>query len=115
MIEGIKTLIERRYEETTSAWSKDWYASFMAEHTCPTCQGRRLNDQVLSVRVGDLNISEFTDMSIEKALLFVEELKLNETEAKIAKLILKENMYLLIYFVFVLNRYTCNTQRLIIL
>ena len=90
VIEGIKTLIERRYEETTSAWSKDWYASFMAEHTCPTCQGRRLNDQVLSVRVGDLNISEFTDMSIEKALLFVEELKLNETEAKIAKLILKE-------------------------
>ncbi len=38
VIEGIKTLIERRYEETTSAWSKDWYASFMAEHTCPTCQ-----------------------------------------------------------------------------
>lgn len=89
-IEGVKTLIERRYEETTSAWSKEWYASFMAEHTCPTCQGRRLNEQVLSVRVGGLNISEFTDMSIEKALVFVNELKLNETETKIARLILKE-------------------------
>ena len=65
-IEGVKTLIERRYEETTSSWSKEWYASFMAEHVCPTCKGRRLNDQVLSVRVGDLNIAEFTEMSIEQ-------------------------------------------------
>jgi len=90
VIEGVKTLIERRYEETSSSWSKEWYASFMAEHTCPTCQGRRLNEQVLSVRVGGLNISEFTDMSIEKALVFMKELKLNETETKIAKLIIKE-------------------------
>ena len=89
-IEGVKTLIERRFEETTSSWSKEWYASFMAEHTCPTCQGRRLNDQVLSVVVGGINISQFTDMSIEKALNFMNELKLNETEAKIAKLIIKE-------------------------
>jgi excinuclease ABC subunit A len=89
-IEGVKTLIERRYEETTSSWSKEWYASFMAEHTCPTCQGRRLNDQVLSVRVGGLNISEFTDMSIEKALDFINGLQLSEMEAKIAKLIIKE-------------------------
>lgn len=83
-------MIKRRFEETTSSWSKEWYASFMAEHTCPTCGGRRLNDQVLSVRVGGLNISEFTDMSIEKALKFVDELKLNEYEAKIANLVLKE-------------------------
>ena len=89
-IEGVKTLIQRRYEETTSSWSKEWYASFMAEHTCPTCQGKRLNEQVLSVQVGGLNISEFTDMSIEKALDFVQNLKLNETEANIARLIIKE-------------------------
>lgn len=89
-IEGVKTLIERRFQETTSSWSKEWYASFMAEHTCPTCQGRRLNDQVLSVRVGGINISEFTDMSIDKALDFVNELKLSAMEESIAKLIIKE-------------------------
>ncbi|MBS5111362.1 MAG: excinuclease ABC subunit UvrA [Coprobacillus cateniformis] len=89
-IEGVKTLIERRYEETTSAWSKEWYASFMAEHTCPTCQGRRLNEQVLSVQVGGINISEFTDMSIEKALEFINQLQLSETETNIARLIIKE-------------------------
>lgn len=89
-IEGVKSLIARRFEETTSAWSKEWYASFMAEHTCPTCSGKRLNEEVLSVRVGGINISEFTDMSIAKALEFVNNLTLNEYEQKIAHLVLKE-------------------------
>lgn len=89
-IEGIKTLIARRYEETTSKWSKEWYASFMSEHTCPTCQGRRLNDQVLSVRVGGLNIAEFTQQSIEQALAFINDLKLSEYELNIARLVIKE-------------------------
>jgi excinuclease ABC subunit A len=89
-IEGVKTLIERRYEETTSKWSKEWYASFMREHTCPTCEGRRLNDQVLSVRVTGLNITEFTDMSIEKALDFINHIQLSETEQNIAALVIKE-------------------------
>ena len=89
-IEGIKTLIARRYEETTSKWSKEWYASFMSEHTCPTCQGRRLNDQVLSVRVGGLNIAEFTQQSIEQALAFINNLKLSEYELNIARLVIKE-------------------------
>lgn len=89
-IEGVKTLIARRYEETTSKWSKEWYASFMAEHTCPTCHGRRLNDQVLSVRVGGLNIAEFTEQSIEQALNFIQNIKLSEYELNIARLVLKE-------------------------
>ena len=89
-IEGVQTLIERRYEETTSKWSKEWYASFMAEHTCPTCFGRRLNDQVLSVRVGDYNIAQFTEQSIVQALDFVDKLQLSEYERNIARLVLKE-------------------------
>lgn len=89
-IEGVKTLIERRYEETTSSWSKEWYASFMAEHTCPTCSGRRLNDQVLSVQVGGLNISQFTDLSIENSLNFINNLELSDYELNIARLVIKE-------------------------
>ena len=89
-IEGVQTLIERRYEETTSKWSKEWYASFMAEHTCPTCKGRRLNDQVLSVRVGGYNIAEFTEQSIVQALNFVKNLELSDYELNIARLVLKE-------------------------
>ncbi len=89
-IEGVKTLIARRYEETTSSWSKEWYASFMSEHTCPTCQGRRLNEMVLAVKVAGLSISEFTDMSIDKALDFINALTLSEMEEKISHLIVKE-------------------------
>ena len=89
-IEGVRTLIARRYEETTSKWSKEWYASFMSEHTCPTCKGRRLNDQVLSVRVGGLNIAEFTEQSIEDALHFIQNIKLTDYEMNIARLVLKE-------------------------
>ena len=89
-IEGVRTLIARRYEETTSKWSKEWYASFMSEHTCPTCKGRRLNDQVLSVRVGGLNIAEFTEQSIENALHFIQNIKLTDYEMNIARLVVKE-------------------------
>ena len=89
-IEGVRTLIARRYEETTSKWSKEWYASFMSEHTCPTCKGRRLNDQVLSVRVGGLNIAEFTEQSIGDALNFIQNIKLTDYEMNIARLVVKE-------------------------
>ena len=89
-IEGVRTLIARRYEETTSKWSKEWYASFMSEHTCPTCKGRRLNDQVLSVRVGGLNIAEFTEQSIGDALHFIQTIKLTDYEMNIARLVVKE-------------------------
>ena len=89
-IEGVRILIARRYEETTSKWSKEWYASFMSEHTCPTCKGRRLNDQVLSVRVGGLNIAEFTEQSIGDALHFIQNIKLTDYEMNIARLVVKE-------------------------
>ncbi len=89
-VEGIKSLIERRYVETTSSMNKEWYHSYMVESLCPTCEGRRLNEQALSVKVGDKNITEFTSMSVDKALKWVEELKLGVEETKIADMVLKE-------------------------
>lgn len=89
-IEGVKTLIERRYVETSSNWSKEWYASFMREHTCPTCHGKRLNNQVLCVEVGGLNIAQLTDLSIDDAICFFDQLQLSEMQQQIAELILKE-------------------------
>lgn len=89
-IEGVKTLIERRFEETVSTWSKDWYASFMAEHTCPTCSGKRLNEQVLSVEIGGMNIIDFTDLSISNSLKFISEIELSDYEMNIARLVVKE-------------------------
>ncbi len=89
-IEGIKDLIERRYSESNSAMFKDWYHSFMVESPCPKCHGQRLNEQALSVRVGDKNIMQFTALSVEKALKWIDGLELSESQAKIAELVLKE-------------------------
>ena len=89
-IEGVKSLIERRYVETTSSMSKDWYHSFMVESPCPKCGGRRLNEQVLSVRVGDKNIHEFTSQSVVSALNWIDALELDAEKTKIAEMVLKE-------------------------
>lgn len=89
-IEGVCTLIERRYMETSSQMSREWYATFLAEAPCPTCGGRRLNEQALSVRVGGINIYEWTTMSVRQAAIFMEELTLTKQEEEIAKLIVKE-------------------------
>lgn len=89
-IEGVVTLIERRYMETTSSFSREWYATFMMEDTCPTCHGTRLNEVALSVRVNNLNINEWTKMSIKQSLEFIRNIKLTDTQYSIARLILQE-------------------------
>jgi excinuclease ABC subunit A len=70
--------------------SRDWYHSFMIESECPKCHGARLNEQALSVRVGDKNITQFTQMSVDKALKWINDLKLDAEKTQIADLVLKE-------------------------
>lgn len=91
-IEGVVTLIERRFMETTSRFSREWYSSFMSDSICPDCGGKRLNEQALCVRIDGLNIYEWTCMSIKQALVFIKELKpkLSKQEMEIARLILAE-------------------------
>ena len=90
IIEGIASLIERRYYETASSFQKEYYGSYMKEMTCDVCDGKRLSETILSVKVGGKNIHEFTEMSILQALEFVNNLKLNSMQEKIGSLILKE-------------------------
>ena len=90
IIEGIATLIERRYYETSSSFQKEYYGSYMKEATCDTCGGRRLPETVLSVKVGNKNIHEFTEMSIIQAIDFINNLKLTPMQEKIGSLIIKE-------------------------
>lgn len=90
VIEGVADLIERRYMETGSAWSRDWYESFLSEAQCPHCHGARLNKQVLSVRVGGKNIYEWTQLSVVQAIAFIDQLELSPSQAKIADLVIRE-------------------------
>ncbi len=88
--EGIITNLERRYRETTSTWIRDWLENYMVEYECETCHGARLNDDVLSVKVGGKNIYEVTCLSIKKLLPFFQKLELSEEQKQIADLVLKE-------------------------
>ena len=90
VIEGVKTLIERRYMETSSAMAREWYQTFMAESPCPVCAGKRLNPMALSVRVGPKNINEWTRMSVKLALNYMDNLALKPMQQEIAHLVLKE-------------------------
>ena len=84
--DGIVRIIEKRMRMQGG----DYYQEFVEEVPCPRCRGRRLSDMVLGVTVGGLNIDEICRLSIDKMLDFVENLKLGENEAKIAKEVLKE-------------------------
>ena len=88
--EGIINNLERRFRETKSAWIKEEIEAFMSAIPCDECGGRRLSKESLSVTVGGLNISEFCDFSIEKAIDFLYNLKLSERDKKISELIIKE-------------------------
>lgn len=89
-IEGVLTLIQRRFFETTSNMAKDWYGTFMSESTCPTCSGKRLNEMALCVELNKHSIYDFTRFSIQNGLKFIHNLKLSDHDQEIARLVLKE-------------------------
>ena len=84
--DGIVNIIEKRMR----MMGGDYYQQFVEEVACPRCGGRRLSDLVLSVTVGGLNIDEFCRLSVSAAIDFVEGLSFTESEAKIAKDVIKE-------------------------
>ena len=57
---------------------------------CPDCQGQRLNPAALNVTIGEKNIAQVTDMSVDKCANFFEELQLSDTDKQIARQVLKE-------------------------
>ena len=84
--DGIVGIIEKRMR----MMGGDYYQQFVEEVACPRCRGRRLSDMVLGVTVGGLNIDEICRLSVDKMLEFVENLTFTESEAKIAKEVIKE-------------------------
>jgi excinuclease ABC subunit A len=89
-IEGVATLIERRYLETTSNMSREYYNSYLADYECPECHGMRLSKEALSVVIGGKNLWEFTEMTILDAFSFINNLALSHNDQLISNLVLKE-------------------------
>ncbi|MDQ2968057.1 MAG: excinuclease ABC subunit UvrA [Actinomycetota bacterium] len=88
--EGIIPSLERRYRETDSANQRERIEEYMSFRPCPVCNGARLKPEVLAVTVGGKNIHEFTQLSVTRALEFLDQLKLTETEQLIGARIVKE-------------------------
>jgi excinuclease ABC subunit A len=88
--EGIIPSLERRYRETDSASQRERIEEYMSFRPCPVCNGARLKPEVLAVTVGDKNIHQFTQMSVTRALEFLDQLQLTETEQLIGARIVKE-------------------------
>ncbi len=88
--EGIIPALERRYIETKSSWIREWLDNYIVEMPCPVCQGKRLQESVLSIYINKKNIFDMTDMSIKDLYNFITNLKLSKEEEEISSLILKE-------------------------
>ena len=88
--EGVINNLKRRYDETTSEWSRQEIESVMVSAVCPDCKGARLSPMSLGVSVGGKNIFEFCKMSISEEIDFIDSLELTDKEQMIGKLVLRE-------------------------
>lgn len=88
--EGVINNLQRRYNETTSEYSRAEITKVMDECNCPECNGKRLNKSALAVTIGGKNIIEFTELPINKEIEFIDSLELTEKQHMIADMIIKE-------------------------
>ena len=91
-IEGVKSRIERLYQETTSDFMRDYYEKFMRDQICTTCNGARLNKEALSVKIDKKNIYEVTTMQLRELKEWNSSLKnkLSPTDLEIASMVIRE-------------------------
>lgn len=89
---GVIASLRKRYEETESEWVKADLEQYMSTRPCPTCGGRRLKPEALSVKVASRDMSELTAMAIEDALEYFSGLsdKLNARQMAIGERAVKE-------------------------
>ncbi len=88
--EGVVNNLKRRYEETSSEYSRAEIETVMVSAVCPDCKGARLSPISLAVTVGGKNIYEFCRMSISEEISFIDNLELTEKEQMIGRLIIRE-------------------------
>jgi excinuclease ABC subunit A len=90
---GISYELKKKYNESESQYMKSQIDKYMRYEVCPKCKGGRLKKEALSVTIRDKSIVDVTQMSIEKALEFVNSLSvgtLSQREQEIGKMILRE-------------------------
>ncbi|MDC0949369.1 excinuclease ABC subunit UvrA [Candidatus Pelagibacter sp.] len=90
--EGVINNLERRFLESDSEWKREAIAEYQSDSACESCNGDRLKEEALCVKIDDHNISEVTRKSILDAAKWFKELEknLDKRQFKIAEHVLKE-------------------------
>jgi len=91
--EGVITNLERRWRETESDAAREEIEQYMRVKVCPSCKGKRLKPEVLSIKIAEKSINDIVKMNIRRAKTFFEDLKkfhLKEVSKEIGLPIIKE-------------------------
>ncbi len=88
--EGVLHFVQRKFNETEAKFTKEKFATFMRDIACDVCGGARLKPEILAVRIGGINITQLTEMSISSAYDFLSNVELNQRQQKIAEQVLRE-------------------------
>jgi excinuclease ABC subunit A len=88
--EGIVKNLQRRYLETDSEWTREKIEEYMSLRPCPVCGGARLRAESRAVLVAGTRIEDFCALSARRALEWLEEVELSDTDRHVARLILRE-------------------------
>lgn len=88
--EGVLNNIARRYRETSSDFIREQMEKYMTNKACPTCDGYRLKEEALAVKINGLHIGEVTEKAVKEAHQFFTSMDLTEKEKKIAQMIVRE-------------------------
>ena len=90
MSDGVISYLKRSFAGTDSEAKRLWLRQFMRATPCDSCHGRKLSPESLNVRINGKGIMDVCDLSIDQCLDFFGAIKLTDTEAYIARDILKE-------------------------
>ncbi len=88
--EGVINNLKRRYQETKSESSREDIEKYMTSTLCPSCQGKRLRDEILHVLIAGHSINEITSLSVAQTAEFFQHLKLNTRDEYIGRQVIKE-------------------------
>ena len=92
VFEGVVPNMERRYRETDSSWIREEFERYQNNRPCGTCDGFRLREEALAVKIAGLHVGHVVQMSIREALAWIESVPdhLSAQKGEIARAILKE-------------------------
>ena len=92
VFEGVIPNMERRYRETDSNWIREEFEQYQNNRPCGTCDGYRLKQEALAVKIAGVHIGQVVQMSIREAYAWCETVpkQLTKQKNEIARAILKE-------------------------